>query len=419
MPTYFSNRETCFDWVRKKGEEYGFVMIIGRSDNPGSRRSYPRMTLVCERWGTYKDKPISLSSQESIENEFKGKKKEKRKSGTKKCDCKFQLNARQVNEDGQWKLKVICGVHNHPIYDSMLGHSYAGRLQKDEEDYVIAMSNANSRPKDILCGLKVQFPENKSTVRNIYNARLKNKSIEHAGRTQMQQLMFRLNGHRYHFEYRQCEQTGQVNQLFFAHPDSIKLLRAFPNILFMDCTYKTNRYNLPLLEIVGVTSTNMTFLVAAVYLEAEKEANYTWACEVLKSMMDESCIPNVIVTDCEKALMNAIRRTFPTTIHLLCRWHISKNIVTKCKKMFDMQEKWESFIQSWHALVKADTETEFNDCLRRLPKDFKHYPDAVEYVMKQWIVPYKERFVSCWTNKVLHFENLTTNRYVNFIFIFV
>ena len=110
-----------------------------------------------------------------------------------------------------------------------------------------------------------------------------------------------------------------MRDLFWAHPTSIQLLNAFCSVLIMDCTYKTNRYRLPLLEIVGVTSTNLTFSVAFVYLEAERVDNYTWAMEKLQSLMFADRLPNVIVTDRELALMNVGRLVFPTTTNLLCR----------------------------------------------------------------------------------------------------
>jgi len=42
----------------------------------------------------------------------------------------------------------------------------------------------------------------------------------------------------------------------------------------MDNTYKTNRYRLPLIEVVGVTSTGLTFSGAFILLEAECENNF-------------------------------------------------------------------------------------------------------------------------------------------------
>ena len=185
--TLFSTREILLDWVRKKGTEHGIVIKVGRSDN-GSNYSRPRMLLTCERWGVHKEKKASLCSQESILKEDIGKKKESRESSSKKCGCLFALKANQVMNDGEWKLDVQCGIHNHPIAQSMLGHSFAGRLKKPEEEYVVEMSNANSRPKDILNGLKNKFPENQTTIKTIYNARMRNKRIERAGRTELQQL---------------------------------------------------------------------------------------------------------------------------------------------------------------------------------------------------------------------------------------
>lgn len=59
-----------------------------------------------------------------------------------------------------------------------------------------------------------------------------------------------------------------------------------PHVLMMDDTYSTNRYKIPLLEIVGVTSTNMTFCVAFVYMHREKEVNYPWALNCLRLTWD-------------------------------------------------------------------------------------------------------------------------------------
>ena len=57
-----------------------------------------------------------------------------------------------------------------------------------------------------------------------------------------------------------------MQDLFWTHPDSMKLLNAFNIVLMMVNTYKTNRYKLPLLEIVGVTSTRLTFSAAFMLL---------------------------------------------------------------------------------------------------------------------------------------------------------
>ena len=50
------------------------------------------------------------------------------------------------------------------------------------------------------------------------------------------------------------DERGQITHLFFANSGSLDLLKAFPDVLLMDCTYKTNLYGMPLLVICGVTN---------------------------------------------------------------------------------------------------------------------------------------------------------------------
>ncbi|KAH9685250.1 Endonuclease [Citrus sinensis] len=194
------------------------------------------------------------------------------------------------------------------------------------------------------------------------------------GRSQMQLLLSKLSEHKYIEWHRSFDNTNIVKDLFWAHPVSIDLLHAFPCVLLMDCTYKCNSYNLPLLQIVGVTSTEMTFPGAFAYLESEREDNYTWALTRLKSVLDDSAMPKVILSDRDLALINAIKRVFPNAKHLLC------------------------------------SEDEFITRLNALQQDFISYPQAIEYVTSTWLDKYKENFVSAWTDKIMHFGNLTTNR---------
>lgn len=75
-----------------------------------------------------------------------------------------------------------------------------------------------------------------------------------------------------------------VRDIFWTHPDAVKLLNAFPVVMIIDSTYKINKYRLPLLEIVGVTSTKLTFSIAFVYLESERSNNFIWALKRLQGL---------------------------------------------------------------------------------------------------------------------------------------
>ncbi|GAU24734.1 hypothetical protein TSUD_355630 [Trifolium subterraneum] len=144
----------------------------------------------------------------------------------------------------------------------------------------------------------------------------------------------------------------------------------------MDCTYKTNKYRLPLLEIVGTTSTNLTFNVGFAYMESEKTDNYRWALEKLKGLFTkQDILPQVIVTDRELALMNAIESVFPHAVNLLC----------------------------------TSNEVGYELNLNEFEQACVNSSKFLDYVKNSWLNNYKERFVAAWTNKVMHLGN-TSNR---------
>lgn len=96
----------------------------------------------------------------------------------------------------------------------------------------------------------------------------------------------------------------------------------------MDCIYKSNKYPLPLLNVVGTTCLNTTFYAAFGFLLQEWIEDFTWFLRILQTLYRRLDLedPKVIVTNRDSALMAVIREVFPNTKNLLCLWHINKCI---------------------------------------------------------------------------------------------
>ena len=62
--------------------------------------------------------------------------------------------------------------------------------------------------------------------------------------------------------------------------------------------------------------------------------------------MDADILPELIVTDRDLAQLNTIEKVFSIAKHLLCIWHISRNVLAQCKRLFETKEKWDKFIMS-------------------------------------------------------------------------
>ncbi|KAH1256465.1 hypothetical protein GmHk_03G006618 [Glycine max] len=67
-------------------------------------------------------------------------------------------------------------------------------------------------------------------------------------------------------------------------------------------------------------------------------------------------------------------------------------------------------MDSWGNLVDCPSEQEFPEHLQRFQVACSLWPMFVDYVCETWIVPHKEKYITAWTNKVMHLGKTTTNR---------
>lgn len=177
----------------------------------------------------------------------------------------------------------------------------------------------------------------------------------------------------------------------------------------MDCTYKTNRYKEPLLDIIGVSCFNTSFYSGFAFLEKEDTEGYIWALSAFQKIFEQMNQTFVIMSDRELALMNAIKTVFPSAINLLCVWHIEKNILANCKKYFRSTEEFDMFLLSWNDVVYSKMKDIYINNWSEFELLYSEKKDAIEYIKKVWL-PCKEKFASAWTKKYLHFGNRTSSR---------
>ncbi|KAG5565647.1 hypothetical protein RHGRI_001533 [Rhododendron griersonianum] len=86
----FSSDEALVDWIRCTGKQHEFIIVIKGSEKCIKNRT-PRMRFSCERSGKYRP----------FVNKVDGKdlavKKRVRSTGTKKCECSFELKVVKGN----------------------------------------------------------------------------------------------------------------------------------------------------------------------------------------------------------------------------------------------------------------------------------------------------------------------------------
>ena len=106
--------------------------------------------------------------------------------------------------------------------------------------------------------------------------------------------------------------SGHLKALLFATHKQLVLYRAYPDVLLLDCTYKTNRYDMPLLHFGFSTLSNTYFSTAFVFLSDEIKKDYNWALETFNELILKNLKrSDVVITDNSKALKNALLTKLP------------------------------------------------------------------------------------------------------------
>ena len=102
--------------------------------------------------------------------------------------------------------------------------------------------------------------------------------------------------------------------------------------------------------------------------------------------MKDDVLPRVIVADRVLALMNALEVVFPSATNLLCEFHISKNVRTKCKILMTKAKDWEVVLEAWASLVNSTNEQIYEQRLKIFTHICPRYPTFQKYVYYTWLL---------------------------------
>ncbi|XP_057429902.1 uncharacterized protein LOC130723010 [Lotus japonicus] len=356
----FASHTDLIDWARHVGKENGYVVIVIWSDYRSEKRK-PVITLRCERGGKYTPAAQVLKRSST---------------GTKKCGCPFQLRARHSMVDGRWKVIVHSRIHNHDTAEILQGHSFVGRLNSDEKAMVGSMIEKRVKPSDMLIALREKNPNNLTRIKQIYNEKQAYNRIKRGPFSEIQHLMKLLESDKYAHWSRVEGGSNVIKYLFFAHPDSIHLFNEFSTVVLMDSTYKINRYMIPLLEMVRVTSTNMTYSIVFPYMANERTYEVLWALNRLKGLIvKEQDLPKLAIC---------------------CANFTFQRVLGKLKTFVQSIERREFITDIWNRLMHATTEAEYI-------KEVGAIVEGAHSKLKKLLSDNKGDLVTAWTavNKLL------------------
>jgi hypothetical protein len=177
--------------------------------------------------------------------------------GSKLTKCPFRMKWHAVGSDnpaGEWYL-TYAGVasipkdHNHRgVHASGISSRHRASCKRTGFSDLVAVQRAASvAPKLIRVAAKQQFNNVSvpSTLQDIHNEVQRQRRKKLAGDTPVDKILSILDEQE--FFVRHEVENGRLKSMFFAHPELVSIYREDCDIIMLDCTYRTNKYKLPLL----------------------------------------------------------------------------------------------------------------------------------------------------------------------------
>ncbi|SAM02763.1 hypothetical protein [Absidia glauca] len=148
-------------------------------------------------------------------------------------------------------------------------------------------------------------------------------------------------------------------------------------------------------------------------MKSETQEMYEFALDAIKESIYQACtpptpLPAVLAMDHDLGLKNAAEVVLESSQILICRWHINKNTLANCKKIFT-EEDWEDFRASWMSCMNSPTEDQWTTNWNGIVTTYATtHPAAIAY-LETWL-PHKQNFCSAWINNHLHLGSINTSR---------
>ncbi|OAV85182.1 hypothetical protein PTTG_30721, partial [Puccinia triticina 1-1 BBBD Race 1] len=230
----------CQNWAKSHG------YAVAKSRSNANKNVYIR----CNRSGKFRGSIMNLSG---------------RKTSTSKISCPFEVKGSIPTSkkiaNKTWTLEIRHGGHNHQASSGPSSHTAHKKLL----------------PEQILLQLQTSNNETYATNKTISNALQKICREDLDGRSPTEALLCILKESNWLVDVKVSPDTGAILSIFCAHPGSVHLARINHHVALMDSTYKTNKYDLPLLHVIGQAASNRSFTIAFCFMAHEDADSYLWS----------------------------------------------------------------------------------------------------------------------------------------------
>jgi MULE transposase domain len=222
--------------------------------------------------------------------------------------------------------------------------------------------------------------------KDVYNCLQRSKKMEIDGLSEVQQLLREVRNNPDFVCQAGKGHENRLSWFTFANRQAMERYQSLNFVLLMDSTYKTNRFNMPLLIISAVNPFGTSYIIACCLMQNETAESYEFALQSFVQLFEPLTVEvSTIITDQDFSLKKAIEVVFPKAAHQLCWWHLEANVRKNFATNADLCSQFSRFM---YAPTVDEAETLFVDMYKEGSLREKAYLKRLYDI--------KDKFVLAW-----------------------
>ncbi|GJY97273.1 FAR1-related sequence 5-like protein [Tanacetum coccineum] len=256
-----------------------------------------------------------------------------RKNTSCKTGCLARMMVRKI-DGGMFEIYGFVEEHNHPLVsqEDMQFMISSRELGFSKQQFMLQVANSNVGPVRAFKLMKEMyggFENVGATATDCKNFRRDlNLFIGDRDAQMVVEKLENLEKRCDSFFMDYCQGEGDsLCGLFWADKVARLNYQRFGDTISFDATFRSNKYRMVFVPFTGIDNHNRSVTFGAGLLSDETVKSYKWLLQSFKKAFVAD--PQVVVTDQDASMKQAVEAEFPNARHRLCMWHIMQKLVTK------------------------------------------------------------------------------------------
>ena len=189
----------------------------------------------------------------------------------------------------------------------------------------------------------------------------------------------------------------------------LNTFHAYPEIIFIDATYKLLELGLPTYLMLCEDSNGQSEIIAVCLLVSEDAESMKWMMESLKKAGSQWRNIRIIMADKDIGERQVLKESFPQAEVLICLFHALRSFRREitCEKFGITSGQRTLCLEMIQKLAYANSTVEYDSIYARLQRDIPR--QVVKYMDENWN-PIKSEWVMGLKSSCGNFLNFTNNR---------